>query len=121
MLSHSILYNLVLFLSSLSQSVRVRGGLWAGGGWDGLGFWGEGAVSRRALHRSPRVAAVQQGAQVAEHGLAEDDENPGVHDGVERLETERQQVFLVIPYQVDCIDKPGNLRKRKRGMVTFGL
>lgn len=61
--------------------------------------------------------AAQQRAQVAEHGLAEDDEDPGVHDGVEGLETERQQVLLVVTHRLDGIGKTGNLRRRDRERV----
>lgn len=73
----------------------------------------------RVLHRSPREVAAQQRAQVAEHGLAEDDEDPGVHDGVEGLETERQQVLLVVTHRLDGIGETGNLRRVKYERVQF--
>lgn len=49
-----------------------------------------------------------------EDGLAEDDEYPRVHHGVESRETERQEVLLVVAYRADGIDEAKNLRDRKR-------
>lgn len=44
---------------------------------------------RRVFHCSFAESAVQNGAQVAEHGLAADDEDPGIHDGVQGVKAER--------------------------------
>lgn len=48
-----------------------------------------------------------------EDGLAENDEDPGVHHRVEGRETECQEVLLVIVYRAHGIDEAKNLRDRK--------
>lgn len=49
-----------------------------------------------------------------EDGLAENDEDPGVHHGVEGSKTKSQEVLLVVAYRADGIDKAKNLRKREK-------
>lgn len=58
-------------------------------------------------------AAGQQRAKVAEHGLAADDENPGVHDGVEGVEAESCEVHVVTAERMDGVDKACNLTKER--------
>lgn len=72
------------------------------------------AVLRGALHRPPAESAAQDGAQVAEHGLAADDEDPGIHDGVQGVEAERPQVLVVAAKRVDGVDEACDLQKRER-------
>lgn len=55
-----------------------------------------------------------------EDGLAEDDEDPGVHHRVKGRETESQEVLLVIAYRADGVDKTKNLRDIKRERNEFG-
>ena len=61
-----------------------------------------------------REAAAQQQVEVAQHRLAADDEDPGVHDGVERVEAERRQVAAVVSERVDGVDEARDLRRRRR-------
>lgn len=49
-----------------------------------------------------------------EDGFAEDDENPGVHHGVEGRETKCQKVLLIVVLRADSTDKAKNLKDRKR-------
>lgn len=72
------------------------------------------AVVRRGLHRSFAESAVQYGAEVAEHGLAADDKDPGIHDGVYGVEAECAQVLLVAAKWVDGVDKTGNLQEEEK-------
>lgn len=72
----------------------------------------EGAVVR-ALHGAPGEAAAQERADVAEDRLATDDENPGVHYGVEGVETERRQVLTVIGKWLDRVDEARNLKRER--------
>lgn len=69
---------------------------------------------RRGLHRSFAESAVQYRAEVAEHGLAADDEDPGIHDGVHGVEAECSQVLLVAVKWVDGVDKTGDLQKERK-------
>lgn len=70
-------------------------------------------VLGRGLHRSFAESAAQNGAEVAEHGLAADDEDPGIHDGVQGVEAERSQVLVVAAKRVDGVDKTCNLQKER--------
>lgn len=70
----------------------------------------QGAVRRR-LHGPSAEVAAEQGAEVLEHRLAADDEDPGVHDGVEGVEAEGCQVLLVAAERANGVDKASNLRK----------
>lgn len=69
---------------------------------------------RRGLHRSFAESAVQNGAEVAEHGLAADDEDPGIHDGVQGIEAECPQVCVVVGNWPDGVAKTSNLQKQRR-------
>lgn len=71
-------------------------------------------VLRRGLHRSFAESAAQDGAEVAEHGLAADDEDPGIHDGVQGVEAERSQVRLVAAKRLDGVDKTRNLQTERK-------
>jgi len=68
----------------------------------------------RRLHGLPAEAAAQHGGQVVEHGLAADDEDPGVHDGVQRVEAERRQVLRVAAERTNGVDEACDLRGRRR-------
>lgn len=57
------------------------------------------------LHGSFAEAAAQQRAKVAKHRLAADDEDPGIHDGVEGVEAEGRQVRCVITKWANGVDK----------------
>lgn len=61
------------------------------------------------LHGSFAEAAAQQRAKVVKHRLAADDEDPGIHDGVEGVEAEGRQVRCVITKWVNGVDKTCNL------------
>lgn len=50
---------------------------------------------------------------MAEHRLAADDENPGIHDGVEGVEAEGRQVLCVPTKGTNEVDEPCNLMKEK--------
>lgn len=76
-----------------------------------VGRQGQAAV-RRLFHSSPAEAAAQQRAEVLEDRLAADDEDPGIHDGVEGVEAEGGQVLLVTAERADRVDEAGDLRKR---------
>ncbi len=65
------------------------------------------------LHGSFAEAAAQQRAQVAKHRLAADDEDPGIHNGVEGVEAEGCQVLGVTTKRTEGVDKACNLRKQK--------
>lgn len=67
----------------------------------------------RRLHRSSAEAAAQQGAEVAKHRLAADDEDPRIHDGVEGVEAEGCQVLFVATKRSDGVDETCNLKKQK--------
>lgn len=70
-------------------------------------------MRRRRLHGSSAEAAAQQRAEVAEHGLAADDEDPGVHDGVEGVEPEGRQVLGVAAERVERVDKTCDLEAER--------
>lgn len=70
------------------------------------------AAMHGLLHGSSAEPAAQQGAEVLEDRLAADDEDPGIHDGVEGVEAEGCQVLLVATERVDGVDEASNLRKR---------
>lgn len=78
------------------------------------------AAVRRLLHGSSAEPAAQQGAEVLEDRLAADDEDPGIHDGVEGVEAEGRQVLLVAAERLHEVDEASNLRKRG-GIVTQRL
>lgn len=65
------------------------------------------------LHSSPAEAAVQQRAKVVKHRLAADDEDPGIHDGVEGVEAESCQVLSVATKWANGVDKTCNLMKER--------
>lgn len=75
------------------------------------------AAMRRLLHGSSAEPAAQQGAEVLQDRLAADDEDPGIHDGVEGVEAEGCQVLLVAAERPHGVDEASNLRKRG-GNVT---
>lgn len=66
-----------------------------------------------SLHGTPSKAAGQQRAKVAEHRFAADDEDPGIHNRIEGVETKGCQVLLVIQKWVDSIDETCNLKREK--------
>lgn len=68
---------------------------------------------RGSLHSVSRETAAQQLPQVAEDRLAEEDEDPRVHDGVERRETEGDQVEVVVAGWPDRADVATYLRGDK--------
>jgi len=71
----------------------------------------------RRLHGpAPLEGAAQQRVQVAEDGLAADDEHPGVHDGVEGVEAERHQVAAVVGERAHGVDEARDLRKGRRAL-----
>lgn len=72
---------------------------------------------RRLLHGSSAEPAAQQGAEVFQDRLAADDEDPGIHDGVEGVEAKGCQVLLVTAERPYGVDEASNLRKRG-GNVT---
>lgn len=61
------------------------------------------------LYGSFTEAEAQQRAKVAKHGLAADDKDPRINDGVERIESESCQVLFVTAKWMDRIDKACNL------------
>lgn len=63
------------------------------------------------LHGSFAEAAAQQRAKVVKHRLAADDEDPGIHDGVEGVEAEGSQVRCVTAKWVNGVDETCNLMK----------
>lgn len=67
----------------------------------------------RRLHGSSAEAAAQQRAKVVENRLAADDEDPGIHDGVEGVEAEGGQILCVTAKGVNGVDKTCNLKKEK--------
>lgn len=67
----------------------------------------------RRLHGAFAEAAAQHRAKVAEHGLAADDENPGIHDGVEGVEAEGRQVLCVATKGMNEVDETCNLMREK--------
>lgn len=67
----------------------------------------------RRLHSLSAEAAGQQRAKVAKHRLAADDEDPGIHDGVESVEAEGRQVLRVATKWVNGVDKACNLKKER--------
>lgn len=48
---------------------------------------------------------------MAKHRLAADDEDPGIHNGVEGVEAEGCQVLCVATKWVNGVDKACNLKK----------
>lgn len=68
----------------------------------------------RLLHGSSAEMAAQQGAEVLEDRLAADDEDPGIHDGVEGVEAEGCQILLVTTEREDRVDEASNLERKKR-------
>lgn len=64
------------------------------------------------LHGSFAEAAAQQRAEVAENGLAADDEDPGIHNGVEGVETESGQVLRVPTKWMNGVDKTCNSERQ---------
>lgn len=67
---------------------------------------------RRFLHRSSAETAAQQRVEVLEDRLAADDEDPGIHDGVEGVEAEGCQVLLIAAERADGVDEASDLRRR---------
>lgn len=65
------------------------------------------------LHGSFAEAAAQQRAKVAKHRLAADDEDPGIHDGVNGVEAEGCQVLFVTTKWLNGVDKACNLKKER--------
>ncbi len=65
------------------------------------------------LHSSSAEAAAQQRAKVAKHRLAADNEDPGIHDGVEGVEAKGCQVLCVAAKWVNGVDKTCNLKKER--------
>lgn len=47
---------------------------------------------------------------MAKHGLAADDEDPWIHDGVEGIEAEGRQVLRVARKGVNGVDEARNLK-----------
>lgn len=70
------------------------------------------AAMRRFLHRSSAETAAQQRVEVLEDRLAADDEDPGIHDGVEGVEAEGCQVLLIAAERADGVDEASDLRRR---------
>lgn len=77
----------------------------------------EGAV-RRGLHGPPAEMAAEQRAEVLEDRLAADDEDPGIHDGVDGVEAEGRQVLRVAAERADGVDEAGDLRTEEHGGET---
>lgn len=69
-----------------------------------------------SLHGSFAEAAAQQRAKVAKHRLAADDEDPGIHNGVEGVEAEGCQVLIVTTKWVNGINKTCNLKRKRVGV-----
>lgn len=65
------------------------------------------------LHGAFTEGAAQQSAQVSEHRLAEDDEDPRVNYGVEGVEAEGRQVRRVAGKWVNGVDEAGDLWTEK--------
>lgn len=65
------------------------------------------------LHCFSTKAAAQQRVEVAKHRFAADDEDPGIHDGVEGVEAEGCQVLFVVTKWVDGINKSCDLLREK--------
>lgn len=66
------------------------------------------------LHGSFAEVAAQDGAQVAKHRLAADDEHPGIHDGVKGIESEGGQILLVVFERIKGVDEASNLKSEKK-------
>lgn len=80
-----------------------------------FGVQGQGAVCRR-LHGASAEAAAQQGAEVAKHRLAADDEHPRIHDGIEGVEAEGRQVLPVVGKRVNGVDEACDLKEEGEGL-----